>query len=492
MQPVRKKQTAVRHRRTPLAAGLMILLLLAAALWYLNRPQPRPEAASTEETPDLALARADEADIVRLRITPQRSSPYTLIRQGEAIILEGRPDYPLREETVQALFFYAAHLTADEFVADLGVPDGLIWQAYGLDEPRCLVEAVLADGVRYSLALGGAAPMEEPRYYARVVGDTRVYTVTSDVLDALNVPFYALHPVPKLSIDAGLIDQIRLSGEYTFAAERTDWGWLMTEPVRYPLSGTAMERLLASVEGLRFSTWAAESTPETRAEYGLETPRMTLTLRFAASTLTVPDESGETRVFSLPESEIVLQKGSAYSDTADYYLYGGDIVTGTTLSFSAFRSFDWRDYLSSSAFILQQNNLSALTARQGGRQAEYAVRYVEKVLSNNALGTDEYGSVLYEMRVRLNGRDADAALFSERCAALAGLEGQVPMETPWLPGAAEEPAVSLRFVSEDGRTAFDTALYPLNDQRDALTIDGVALFTVPLSWRAAFEAFLAP
>ena len=40
---------------------------------------------------------------------------------------------------------------------------------------------------------------------------------------------------------AELIDRISLSGEAAFTAERTGWGWQMTEPVRYPLSVCALD-----------------------------------------------------------------------------------------------------------------------------------------------------------------------------------------------------------------------------------------------------------
>ncbi len=486
MQPVRRKQKPAPRKTAALYIALAALAALGLLLWLLLRPAPPAPDGGGPEPVSLTLTDRDETAIVRLTVTPQRSDPYALVRDGETIALENDPDYPLREETVRSLFHYAAHLTADDIAADLSGSKGRSFGDYGLEPGRCRIDAALDNGGEYTIVLGDAVPMEEIRYYARISGDSRVYTVTSDVMDALNVPFYALHPVTRLSIDAGLIDAVRLSGDTVFTAERSDWGWMMTAPVRYPLSGTAMDSLLSSLAGMRFSTWAAEDSGEAREKYGFTLPRLRLQLDFAASTLTVPDEQGETHTYEIPVNSLVILQGGPYSETADYYLYDDGIMTGTILTFHFLRDFSWRDYVAASPFALELNNLSRLTVAREDGHTEYDVRYVERVLPNNAFETDEYGRILYEMRVQRDGRAADAEAFSAYYAGLQALTGQSMLAQPWTPGESDTPFVRMELVSEDGGTAFEIALYPMPDGRDYLAVNGTALMSVPAPWREAF------
>ncbi len=496
MQPVRTKRKPGSRKPIVLLIALAALIAVAAALYILLRPAAPEETAGEGETVSLTLLDDEESAVERVTVHPSRSEPYTLINTGDGVRLENDRDYPLRERIVQVLMYYAVHLTADEQVAGPGQAakshvHRINLSEYGLEPGTCSVEVKLTTGKEYTITLGSAVPMEEVRYYAMVSGDASVYTVTSDVMDALNVPFYMLHPVTSLAINAELIDRVTCGeGEEKpyFSADRTAAGWMLTAPFRYPLSAETMDSLLSSLENLRFSTWIGKDTPSNRQQYGFDVPGLVLSLDFAPSVLTVPDEEGNERTYDLPASNITILKGGRYSDTASYYLYNGDIMTGTVVTFSAVSKLNWQNCISPTPFIYGQNNLSEVTVMTDGTETRYEIRYVEKVLPNNQFETDEYGNTVYEMRVRKNGKSMDAYAFSEYYANLMALEDSELLnktESPgdvWVPEDKDAPLVSLRITEEHGTAPITVSLYPGPTGRDYLAVDGVCVFTVPQIW----------
>ena len=83
------------------------------------------------------------------------------------------------------------------------------------------------------------------------------------------------------------------------------------------------------------AAWVGKDTALNRHRYSFEAPGRILSLDFAPSVLTVPDEEGNEHTYDLPASNITIRKGGKYSDTASYYLFNGEIMTGTVVTFSA-------------------------------------------------------------------------------------------------------------------------------------------------------------
>ena len=131
-----------------------------------------------------------------------------------------------------------------------------------------------------------------------------------------------------------------------------------------------------------------------------------------------------------------------------------------------------------------------MTVARGTETRTYAISYVEKVLPNNELATDENGSVLYEMRVRREGTAVDALAFSAYCERLRDMEGAAALEAPWTPGPEDAPLMVLTVWPEAGTPAVTVGVYaaPLPD-RYVLTFDGTALYTVPAAWLRTAETW---
>ena len=484
MEPIhiRKKRPVKQRNRIAIATVFLLLILTTAFLISKSLEKKSFSVVKDNQDSSLTLIDYQESEISTLTVSPRRSNDYTLNLQNDQIQLASDPEYPLRNDTVRILFQYAAHLNADEVVLDLNEHTEHQLSDYGLKPAVCSISVNLKNNKTYSIFIGNRVPMDEIRYYATITGDTHIYTVTSDVMDALNVPFYALHPVTRPVIKADLIDKFSVKGDVLFSAEKTDFGWKMNSPVDYLLSENAINNLLNSFENIRFSTWAASDGPESRRIYGFDEPRKTLNIEFARSILSVPDETGEEQRFDIPESAVTIIQGNSYSDTADYYLYNNDIMTGTVLSFSFLKSFDWKNYVRLNPFIYGLNNLSSFVFIKDSQNISYIISYIERIKPNNEFETDDSGNILYDMRVLKNGLITDTIAFSGYYQKLQELEILDFLESPWFPNINDVPEITIKLVSENAKSSFEISLYPKDASSDYLVLNGVCLFTVKKNW----------
>ena len=486
MQPIRKKEASVSRCRRSLilfSAALACLAIMAAAL-LLRVPQ----AANIADQPaiDLNIYQRDVTGLTSVTITPAEGEPYTLNYDGETLKLSGDPDFPIRSYIVDELLSLAAGLEADSVITDGAAVSGTHLSQYGLSPAVCQASFVYAGGETLTVSIGDALPIENPRYYCAVSGVPRVYSVTEDIKTAVNVRFQQLHTLEQPGIQSDLIDRITIGGDIDFEAVRTADGWQAVRPIVYHIDPSAMDRFLNKLDSLRFSTWIGDADQLELRAYGLDQPQKLLTLEFAPSVLTVPDEEGNEFTFDIPESNLEIALGAPYTDTSFYTLYNGQVQTGTILSFGFLSDFSLNTLLLKNPVSFAANNLSRLTYQADGAEADYQIRLVERVLANNELETDEYGSILYDIAVYRDGEAIDPDTFLTFYQALTQLTVSALLPDDYqLP---DEPDALLTLTNEAGDVTRTVAYYPLDRVQEAVAIDGVALFSMDADWRRLIPA----
>ncbi len=475
MQKVQKKQHKKQKKWLLPAVVLAAAVFCAGAACCIQRFSRK--TITLEDTSTAAVLHSGEENrLVSVCIFPRTGEPYTLLYKNETLVLEGDEDYSLRPYFVQSVLSYATQLEAESTVADtIENPAD-----YGLETPSVSAAFTYQNGETLTLRIGDLTLSETPQYYASVDGDSRLYTVLEDVYDTVNTPFTSLHPVTNPSIQSDLVDRISLSGDITFTANYHKSGWHLEAPYAYPLDGDKMDSLLESLESIRFSTWVGNAEALNLADYGLDDPRITLTMVFAASVLTVPDEEGAEHTYDIPESKITIAFGNRITDMTFYVLCDDEVMTGTTLTFSFLENFNLDGMLQQNPVSFSSNDLSRVVYDCGNTHAEYEVHLVERVKANNAFETDEYGTILYDVVPYQNGKKVDSTDFLRWYQALSKVSpaGQLPDD--WTPGAAAYASVTI--TNEDETITRTITFYPYTASYHAVAIDGTALYYVRATW----------
>ena len=483
MQKITRKRQRPSRLRLVLPALLLMILLSAGAVIWLNGQKPAPPAPQPEAEKDLTMYRMDGSVLSSVTLYRGGEKQLTLIKKDGGLVLEGDEGYALRDTAVADLLALSESCAADDILLD---GKDYAPASFGLDPAERSARFRYADGTELTLSVGAALPIENPRYYAAVSGQDRLYSVTPDVRDAVSKTLLSIHPVESPKVKSDLVDRIAVSGDVTFDAVRTDEGWQLTAPFSYPLSDTAMASLLDQLDRLRFAAWigAADSLP--LSEYGLSPAVRTLTLTFPETVVTAPDEEGNSVSFSLPGSDLTFALGNAINDTSYYILHEGQVYSATLLTFSFFTRFSLDRYLQPAPVSILPSHLSGVRFELDGAAVSYDIALSEKVLPNNQLEADEYGNVLFEMRITRDGAAVDPDAFVrwyQSLASIAGTQRTAPAELS--PGA--EPILSVTLLHENSALSRTVTICPGDAVQDILFVNGVSVYRIDKSWRSRLE-----
>ena len=126
---------------------------------------------------------------------------------------------------------------------------------FGFADNTVRVTAQLKDGRSIGFQFGADAPTETPSVYFLLDQDPYLYTMPASVRDLFDQGLHFLHTVPDISTaDTSDILAISVStSERSVRLLSVGTTWALTEPLPYPASSDAMQRLLSTVQQLRLA-----------------------------------------------------------------------------------------------------------------------------------------------------------------------------------------------------------------------------------------------
>ena len=205
----------------PLIIAFVVLAVLGALVWYTEENPPE----TGEQKPEIISVKAD--DIVRVTISRPRKDAITLERGKDGEWRFGEPyTFPVGKSPVNTMISNLASMKADRLV-DEQVRN---WDPYGLDGAGALeVSAVVkqeqpGDGEEdekeaeegesapktYRIVFGNDTPTGEG-VYARLEGESRLFTVFSYVKSGFEKEIFDLRDKKLLQVDEDKISRVTVS-----------------------------------------------------------------------------------------------------------------------------------------------------------------------------------------------------------------------------------------------------------------------------------------
>ena len=482
MSPVRRRAVRAKNKIGLLLALLLVVLALLAAAWHFLRPKA-VELPTAQRAEAVTLFDGAAEDVLSITVNNPYDAPYTVYRDAAGEWrMEGSEGFIFRQSMLDDMINNACFIMAEDTVGDLREHPEWQLMNFGLEDGATRVSVQYASGGALAFRIGSSVPGEIPAYYFMLEGDSRIFTISTDVFECYANTRMALHDVRDPALNGDLIDRIDFAGRDPMTLEKRADGWYVTAPVEYPLSDAAMDELLKKLGGLRFSQFVAPQEQADLAAYGLDPAARTLTLDIAPTVVTGYDQNGQvTGQTHLDGYQLMFALGDYENEVVFYCLYRGEVLKATVFTAGFLLTQGWDSLLLTAPFNAPINDLQRLVWQAEGQTLAYDITLEERVLPNNQFETDENGNILHDVVARRGGQTVDGAAFLAAYTRLLDLRTAERLPVGYqLPAGA--PVLRVEFQRSSAvRTV---ALYPLDALHFAVAIDGVALFQVERGWAA--------
>lgn len=487
--PLTGRETLHKGKRRTLRRGWLVLALMLAVtavvvlLLRMNRPEEKVDIPTAITYGEVSTHEAGE--VARIEVTLRSGENWAICREGEeeTFHLEGDPDWLVAEDMQASLLRVAAVISYDRILSETNDFHDHDLAEFGLDHPRAVVDITYTDGERTVMRIGNGSAMEDETWsYMQLEGDERLFALDGGTADAFSIEQALLHPVTQPVIHKARLCGITLQtrtqeASWALQGKITDQDamarWRLVAPVTYPADPETMESLCASLSNIRLGAYVAPDTPENRAKYGFENPRLSLTLHMAEGVINGVDESGSVVPITWPDSTLTLLVGDAQNEYVDYVLVGDSICLTSHFAMASLMELEAFSTLSRYPVAVAMDALKSLTITRNGERVVYAGSRWQQTSEEGVGLTDAEGNILYEGEYTRNG---EKILYETFAAAYARLEtvrvsGRLP--EGWQP--TEDPHTTYLFQTNTG-ISHQVALTPFDALHDAVVVDGTALF----------------
>ncbi len=468
MDRVPKKQKKERRKGSLLVMAALVLAVLGAAFFLLekNKPLPEPEKANP-----IWITAMKEDDIQSLSIHEKGKQAYPLVRTEKGMRLLGKEETELRESIVSDMLYAAGNMAANIRIGSLEEVDADLAD-FGLEEPSMRIVIENTEGEKQEILLGNAVPEMEPEQYFCLSGGV-LYTVLAEPCDILFHEAEYLRYFEQPELQADLMDRIEVTGKEKLVFQYTKDGFLMEEPYRYPADEGKMNSLLQRIEHMAFEAYLGKQEENDLAALGLWEPEVTVTLTQAPSVLSGITAEGKSVAFDVAEKQYTLQLGQNLGGTAVYVLWENEVYKASNFLLGFWKELQTEEFLSQMPMNIKVDRLQKMTAKWPENEAVYEVEMVEVVAENNEIATDEYGQTLYDAQVKKNGETMDAAAFLRWYVQVNQI-----LPAGKVTGEVEKAQCLGSLYLQTEAMERTISFYPFDALHAAVDVDGVCLYYI--------------
>lgn len=271
--------------RNTLVMTLILLVLAGFVYVYEIRGRGEREEATRQEG---LLLHFDIEQVERLEITTEQGTVVAAKNDGEWALVEPlatAADGEAIDALIDALHSVTQERQVVENAADLS--------PFGLDSPAATVMLGLAGGEQQSLAVGKDTPVGF-NLYVTAGSEGTVHSVARALRASVTLGLFDLRDKTILSFEESQVRAIELSGGELAASlafevgegDQEDGQWVARAPFVGRADNDTVERLLSALHTSEATAFALDAAPsaEQLAEYGLSSPRQSVTLRTVDNT----------------------------------------------------------------------------------------------------------------------------------------------------------------------------------------------------------------
>ncbi len=276
--------------RTALLA--VVAAAFGAYIYFVESKKPAP--TGDDSKPKEKVFSFDTAKVKEVSVAAAGET-IKLVKDGEAWRMESPMAVAADASAVEGIVTSLSGLEIDEEIA--ASVDNL--GEFGLERPEKTVSVVLEGGAAQTLLVGGKLA-DGSGLYAKTPDKTRLFSVGSYALSALDKKPFDLRDRDLLHVKRDLVKTLEISGpEGGYALAKNDQGeWAFTKPLTTLAGRWSVDGILGTLENLRMESVAAEQLASAKdaKKFGLEQPSRRVTLGLAdggTKTLEIGSSAGD-------------------------------------------------------------------------------------------------------------------------------------------------------------------------------------------------------
>ena len=295
---------------------LLVLVVICIGCFLILRsdwlgkqaPPTQPAEPSKKLTPDVGK-------VVRLVLQRPRVSKVVLVAEGDKWRLTEPVEAPATGWEVSSTVTTLTNLAYLRKYAP-GDPDCPQDNLTYLSDPLRLATFTDDKGNSYTLKVGGKPPLSDRQTYVQLEGDEHVYVVDADLAESLNkTPAdYRQKTVAELDTDKAV--RLALRGEQRYQLVKLGEKWAVDQPVAARADQEKVKSLLRDISALQAEKFV-DDDPKDLAGYGLDKPRLEVTVELAPPEPKQPATTQATRPAPPQKGRVITLAFGAAADKTE-------------------------------------------------------------------------------------------------------------------------------------------------------------------------------
>jgi hypothetical protein len=229
-----------------LFVAAFILAALSGVLYWSNHRKPAGDVVKASPDAPPKILSLSEADVTSLAIKKKGAPEVDLAKKdGSWQITEPKP-LPADQEEVSSVLSTLSFLNSERLVEDKAAS----LAPYGLASPSLEIDVTTKDKT-HKLLIGDATPTGAE--YAALVGDPRVFTISSYSKTSLDKSANDLRDKRVFTADLDKVSQIEITAKkQTFTLARSKDEWQILKPGPYRADSTQVDDLVRALKDAKF------------------------------------------------------------------------------------------------------------------------------------------------------------------------------------------------------------------------------------------------
>lgn len=287
---------------------VLALLLAVAGIWWL-----RPAADDSNDEKDtgpVKLLALDADDVTAFEIKSGDEPACSFVKENGDWRMTSPISGPAQSRTVADDVRQLTNLKYDKAYAKNDDPPGD--DLTSLSKPHRVAKLTDSSGKSHVLRIGNQQALSSRTYVSRE-GDDKIYLIDADLNQSLKRKLEDYRGKRVTSINAADVIRIEVVGDASFTAAKQASGWAIESPEKARADLTTLNKIINGIANLSVTKFI-DDTPDSLRIYGLEPPRVSVTLvsKNASAPAGSEDEEGNTTkttvAFGSPIEESVFAR----------------------------------------------------------------------------------------------------------------------------------------------------------------------------------------